>query len=87
MSLVDYLNDETLWNDFLKSKQNSKNLPKKVIQEYEEYISTKKYKPIVQDLIKGDYQFSIPKKVFIGKMGKMKKRVVYIYEKNEIYIY
>ena len=41
---------------------------------------------IANDIISGSYQFSIPRKVLIGKMGKKKKRTVYIYEETENYI-
>ena len=85
-SLLDSLNNEDLWNDFLVSKENSKNLPQKVIKEYQEFICNKKYMKIANDIISGSYQFSIPRKVLIGKMGKKKKRTVYIYEETENYI-
>ncbi len=85
-SLLDSLNNEDLWNDFLVSKENSKNLPQKVIKEYQEFICNKKYMKIANDIISGLYQFSIPRKVLIGKMGKKKKRTVYIYEETENYI-
>jgi len=85
-SLLDSLNNEDLWNDFLVSKENSKNLPQKVIKEYQEFICNKKYMKIANDIINGSYQFSIPRKVLIGKMGKKKKRTVYIYEETENYI-
>lgn len=85
-SLLDSLNNEDLWNEFLESKENSKNLPQKVIKEYQEFICNKKYIKIANDIINGSYQFSIPRKVLIGKMGKSKKRTVYIYEETENYI-
>jgi len=86
LSILDNLGNESLWNEFLESKENSKNLPKKVISEYQEFINNKKYVKITESIKSGEYKFSIPRKVLIGKMGKKKKRVVYIYEETENYI-
>ena len=86
LSLLDSLNNENIWNDFLVSKENSKNLPKKVIKKYQEFICNKKYTDIAETIIDGTYKFSIPRKVLIGKMGKKKKRAVYIYKESENYI-
>jgi len=85
-SLLDSLNNEICWNDFLESKENSKNLPQKVVKEYQEYINNKKYMEIANGIIDGSYKFSIPRKVLISKSGKNKKRTVYIYAEKENYI-
>ena len=86
MSLIDSLNKEEIWNEFLVSKEDLKNLPNKVISEYKEFILKKRYIDIANKIIDNTYSFSIPRKTLIGKMGKKKKRVVYIYEETENYI-
>ncbi len=86
MSLLDSLNDELIWNDFLKSKESSKNLPEKVIKDYKEFIENKKYFEIANKILNNTYSFSLPRKVLIGKQGKKKKRTVYIYKENENYV-
>jgi len=83
MSLIDSLNDDKLWLKFLEHKKSS-NLPNKVIAKYEQFILNKEYKTITSNI--NQYTFSIPKKVMIGKMGKSKKRVVYLFEETESYI-
>lgn len=86
MSLVEKLNDENEWNEFLKTKEESNNIPNKVIKEYKEFIENKRYKTITSSILNGNYEFSIPTKVLIGKMGKEKKRVVYIFKEDENYV-
>jgi len=85
-SLIYSLNNENIWKEFLESKENSNNLPQKVIKQYQEFICNKKYIDIANSIINDTYKFSIPRKVLIGKMGKKKKRTVYIYEETENYI-
>jgi len=85
-SLIYSLNNENIWKEFLESKENSNNLPQKVIKQYQEFICNKKYIDIANSIINDTNKFSIPRKVLIGKMGKKKKRTVYIYEETENYI-
>ncbi len=61
-------------------------MPKKVIKRYQEFINNKEYKELAEKIAKSEYEFSIPKKVEIGKLGKKKKRVVYKFKKEENYI-
>lgn len=86
MSLLDSLTSEFIWNDFLESKVHSNTLPQKIIEEYKEFIENKRYRKIATAIANHSYSFSIPRKVLIGKMGKKKKRTVYIFEKTENYV-
>jgi len=86
MSLIDSLDDETLWNSFLEIKENSINISQKELDKYKVFIENKKYKKISKKIIENNYEFSIPRKVLLGKMGKAKKRAVYIYNEEENYI-
>lgn len=86
MSLIDLINDDNVWNDFLEHKQNSSHLPEKVIKRYEEFIINKEYRSIATAIQNENYIFSTPKKTLIGKTGKSKKRAVYLFKKGEIYI-
>ena len=86
MSLVDFLNDDSIWQNFLQSKEISETLPKKVIEQYKEYINSKKYKSITGKIVNSNYEFSIPRKVEIGKSGKSKKRAVYLFNEDENYV-
>jgi len=86
MSLIDSLNNDELWTIFLNRKKDTSHLPIKVLNNYEEFIKGKKYKNIATKIINNNYTFSTPKKVLIGKMGKTKKRVVYLFKEDENYI-
>lgn len=86
MSLINLLDKDEIWLDFLNHKINSSHLPIKTLNEYKNFIENKKYKNIVKKIIEEEYSFSIPKKIMIGKMGKSKKRVVYMFSEEETYI-
>lgn len=86
MSILDLLKDDNSWSEFLKEKEESTNLSKSVIERYKEFISKQKYESIVNQIEDETYEFSIPRKVLIGKMGTNKKRTVYIYKKDEVYV-
>lgn len=86
MSLIYLLNNDSKWQEFLIRKKETSHLPKKVLANYETFINEKQYKEIANKIINNDYTFSTPKKVLIGKMGKSKKRVVYMYKTEENYI-
>lgn len=86
MSLINLLNDDIVWEEFLNHKRKSSHLPDKIIKNYEDFINNKKYKQIAQKIIDDEYIFSIPKKIIISKMNKSKKRIVYMYNEEETYI-
>lgn len=86
MSLIDLLNEEAVWQDFLEHKRQCSHLPIKVIQQYEKFVADSAYSDLADQILRGDYHFSIPRKVEVSKMGKAKKRVVYLYNEKELYI-
>lgn len=86
MSLIDLLNEETVWQDFLEHKRQRAHLPIKVIQQYGKFVADSAYLELADQIRHGYYHFSIPRKVVISKMGKSKKRVVYLYNEQETYI-
>lgn len=86
MNFSNRINNDELWNEFLEYKINSSHLPDKIIENYKDFVQNKEYKKVTECISKGTYKFTIPKKVLIGKMGKSKKRTVYIYNKEETYI-
>ena len=86
MSLIHILNNDAKWQEFLNVKENSCHLPTKIINDYQEFIKNKKYKEITKKIKNNEYTFSLPKKCIISKMGKKKKRIVYLYNETETYI-
>lgn len=86
MGLIDALCDDNVWQEFLLYKKEKSLLPDKVIEKYEKFINNKEYTTVVNSICEGKYNFSIPKKVVISKMGKSKKRIVYLYNEDEVYV-
>lgn len=62
-------------------------LSEREIKKYENYINNKKYEELARKIINGEYEFSYPRRVAINKIRKNKKRIVYIYKKEETYIF
>ena len=85
MSIIDSLINDEVWYNFLEHKKESI-LTARIIKQYENYICNKEYAEIVTKIINEEYDFSIPRKVSINKVGKNKKRIVYLYNKKETYI-
>ena len=83
MDFYKYLLDENKWNEFLLSKTDSFYISKKDEKMFNDYINNKKYLPIVNRIINDGFEFSIPKKIAMEKIGKKKKRVVYKFTKHE----
>lgn len=85
MSLIDLLDNDIYWNDFINHKiKNS--LSKKEIKEYKILKDNKKVKDIIDDLKNDNYTFTLPRKTIINKIRKNKKRIVYQFTKEETYI-
>ena len=72
-----------LWMKFLEYKTEKKLLSKGEQEELREYIEGKKYLPMAEKILKGEFHFSIPEKRELNKMGTSKKRVVYRFSKEE----
>ena len=85
MSVLQQLKDDTKWQAFLNKKLES-HLPDKILEQYKTFINNKQYKPLVDKILNDNYIFSTPIKIQIGKMGKTKKRDVYIFNHEENYI-
>ena len=86
MNLLDSLLDDNSWLAFLEHKKASV-LSERELKEYENYIKNKKYLEIATKIVNGNYTFSYPRRVCINKIRKNKKRIVYLYKKEENYIF
>ena len=82
LSIIDLLANEEVWEAFLEYKRASVLSPK-LIKRYEFFINNKQYKNIVTSVIKEEYIFAIPRKITINKIRNNKKRIVYLYNKEE----
>ena len=83
MDFFKCLLDENRWNEFLLSRTDSFYISKKEEKIFNDYVNNKKYLPLVNQIIHNEFDFSIPKKICMDKIGKKKKRVVYKYNRNE----
>lgn len=84
--LKEKLNDNLEWNKYLNSKLNKNFLTKKEKKELESFISNKEYSTIVNSIINNNYIFSTAKKHIISKNHSNKKRIVYNYTLEEMYV-
>ena len=82
-SIIDELNKESNWLEFLEYKFNQNSISKFEFRKLSEYITNKRYKNITDAIIKGKYSFSIPVKKLVNKINKDKKRVVYSFNEDE----
>lgn len=80
MSLLDLLNDERAWLDFLAYKKEH-HLSAWREKELTEFIEKREYGGVCRDIARGS--FPLPKKAIISKQNSTKKRTVYTYPKNE----
>lgn len=82
MSIIDELNNDSIWLEYLEYKRNQVSMSKYEIKNLEDYIINKKYKDIINKINSG-YEFSIPVKHLINKINKEKKRTVYTFTEDE----
>ncbi len=82
-SIIYKISDENVWEEYLQFKKNQTSAIKSEIKYMEEYIKEKRYSKIVNEIIRGSYNFSIPIKHLINKVNKQSKRVVYTFNEDE----
>ena len=83
MSILEELNVNKEWQDFLAYKVEKSHLSKKDEAFLRKFIEDEAYKPIAENILKDDFRFSVPEKRFLNKHGKGKKRVVYTFSAPE----
>lgn len=81
-SLLDDLNSDSLWLDYLQRKEC--NTSEYRITSYRELMSDSECRRMLSDISRGEYTFSIPKKRLISKFKVGKKRVVYSFNEREM---
>ncbi len=83
MGILDLIKNKEEWIKFYDYKIQKGHLTKKEEKELEVFIKEEKYKNIASVIKNEDFNFSIPTKKIINKMGTNKKRVVYYYNETE----
>ena len=73
----------SLWLEFLEYKTDKMLLSKKEEEQLRDYIQNKRYLPMAEKILQGNFHFSIPEKRELNKMGSTKKRIVYRFKEEE----
>lgn len=82
MNLLEQLYSAQVWNEYLAYKTASGHLSKEKKEDLIHYVYEKQYIPTVRRIESGE-PFNPPEKKIISKHGSNKKRVVYIYSREE----
>lgn len=85
-SIIDMIADKHIWNMYYENREACAHLNKKELEELRTFIETEGYKTIAQGIVDGSYQFSIPKIARINKGSSAKKRIVYQYQTDEVWV-
>lgn len=79
MDILDSLEIEAVWQDFLQHKAEKQHISKTEQKELMEYIGEKRYLPVLKEIKKPEAVLPLPVKREINKGGVSKKRIVYSY--------
>ena len=81
--MLKQLCDHALWQEFLQYKLQNALLSPTEEKALREFIETKRYLPVAQQVAEGTFRFSVPEKKELNKLGSQKKRVVYCFPEEE----
>ena len=82
-SILYKLREEKTWQEYLEHKEEKGYLLQKEKEELIEYINSKRYVKIADDIISGR-SIGLPEKKQINKFGSKKKRVIYTFKDDEV---
>ena len=85
MSLLDQLAEQGVWEEFLAHRLKKGRLTWRTFDMADAFVAEERYLPVVERLLHGD-GLSIPQKHLVNKMGSDKKRVVYSFDDDEMYV-
>lgn len=83
MSILDLIKDKSEWLNFYNYKLDRGHLTKEEQEELEKFINEERYVRLASMIKNKDFNFTIPIKKIINKMGTNKKRIVYHYDDEE----
>lgn len=81
--ILTLLSQEATWQEFLQYKLDGHYVSRKEREALTSYVQEKRYAPLAEKLLAGEYCFSLPLKRAINKSGSTKKRVIYTYSEDE----
>ncbi len=85
-TLLEALVDEHKWEEFYKERTESKSLSKEEAQILRGYMDEKRYLKTAEALVRGEYTFGIPERSLISKGGSDRKRIIYRFGEDEVWI-
>ena len=82
MSILYKLKNEYYWRQFLKSKQEGGHLSSREEKKLDDFITNKKYLPVVENVL-NKKPFALPKVTVLNKKHSSKKRTVFVFDQEE----
>ena len=86
MTILSSLNIKEKWDEFYEDRLMADCLSKDQIEQLRQFIDEKKYSQIAIGILNGGYEFSIPEISYISKGGSDKKRIVYRFSNEELWV-
>lgn len=83
MSVLDNMQYEEKWKEFLHYKQENRHLSKGEAESINKFIEKKRFIYYYEQISKEEFPLSYPTKKIVNKEGINKKRVVYSFEEEE----
>ncbi|MCR4789357.1 MAG: hypothetical protein K5888_12310 [Lachnospiraceae bacterium] len=84
--MLEKLNDEKVWEEFYDNRRISGHLSSDELKGLRTYIDEKRYGKIAEKILRGTYEFTVPNVSYISKVGSDKKRLVYVFPEDEVWI-
>ena len=85
MSLLDELKKDSFWKEFLEYKSAGKNMSSRDEQDLRKYIEEAEYLPVLDGIYRG-VRFPLPQIKELNKKSSGKKRVVFVFDREENYV-
>ena len=75
MSILEELNEDSVWDSFLQYKLDKNHLSAKEQEEWTDFIENREYRSITEHLFETEFTFDYPIKICVNKSGTRKKRI------------
>ena len=85
MDIISRLSLHEEWEGFLDYKANLCHISKSELEDLKSFIENREYLKTAEKIQKGE-EFPYPKKILLNKKGTGKKRIVYVYPREESYL-
>lgn len=85
LSLIDKLNSADAWHDYLRYKAERGNLTPAQLEDLKQFVEDREYEGVALRVQSGQ-PFAVPAKKLVGKANSTKKRVLYVFPREENYL-